>query len=514
MPDALIRLGSASMNLLLNIPKQYRAKVLFTLAGLLWIGFAYLVMKRKFFELLAIPIPMVVVAVTFDDFRKLWYLLIFFLPISFNLEGLLPGVRITFPTDLICITLMLLVIFKIVSERKWFLRFYGHPISIMLLLWFVWQLFTVIGSSMPGVSLKWVVAFLWMAAAFFFLSVLIFREEKNILWFFWLIGFAFVLVMLTILFLYVKTGRNPFGGLRFNPMPFFNDHTVFGAFTATMVPIFFLFTFSGKFSRNYRILAAGVLFFFLLGLYLSYSRGAWMSMIAGMGLMGLFVIRRFLRRIAPLLLVGAAGLGIWLLTHNTGTDIRNDAISRKTLGGHVKSITNFKTDDSNAERVNRWKCALRMWEERPMLGWGPGTYAMLYGDFQRGVDRTLISTNRGDNGTAHNEFLLALSESGTIGMSMMLLFFIVPIWFGLRGYIKARAPNVRILYLGVTFGIVIYFIHAFVNNFLDQDKIGGTLFGFFAVIVALDIFWLKREKEEALRRFKSGQEGMEPHEQG
>lgn len=497
------------MNLLLKIPKPYRAKLLFALASLLWIGFAYLVMKRKFFELLAIPIPIIVAAITFEDFRKLWYILIFFIPISFNLEGLLPGIRVTFPTDIICIVLMGLVLFKIVSERKWFLRFYGHPITIMLLLWFVWQVFTVIGSSMPGVSLKWMIAFLWMAAAFFFLSILIFREEKNILYFFWLIGFAFVLVMLTILFLYLKTGRNPFGGLRFNPMPFFNDHTVFGAFTATMVPIFFLFTFGGKFSKNYRLIAGGVLFFFLLGLYLSYSRGAWMSMIAGMGLMGLFYIRTFLKRISPLLLVGVLSLGIYFLTHTPGADIRNDAISRKTLSGHVKSITNFKTDDSNAERVNRWKCALRMWEERPFLGWGPGTYAMLYGDFQKGVDRTLISTNRGDNGTAHNEFLLALSETGWIGMLLMIAFFIVPIWFGLRGYIKARAPNVRIIYLGVTFGIIIYFIHAFVNNFLDQDKIGGTLFGFFAVIVALDIFWLKREKEEAIRRSISGAEGSD-----
>ena len=30
------------------------------------------------------------------------------------------------------------------------------------------------------------------------------------------------------------------------------------------------------------------------------------------------------------------------------------------------------------KRINRWKSALRMFQERPLLGHGPGTYMFLY----------------------------------------------------------------------------------------------------------------------------------------
>ena len=53
-------------------------------------------------------------------------------------------------------------------------------------------------------------------------------------------------------------------------------------------------------------------------------------------------------------------------------DLNKD--SSDNLLKHITSISNISTDASNMERINRWKCALKMFVEKPVFGWGPGTY--------------------------------------------------------------------------------------------------------------------------------------------
>ena len=100
----------------------------------------------------------------------------------------------------------------------------------------------------------------------------------------------------------------------------------------------------------------------------------------------------------------------------------NKQDSSSSLTKHVRSIYNIKSDASNMERINRWNCALSMFKEKPILGFGPGTYQFQYGIFQMYKDKTIISTNSGDMGNAHSEYLGALSETGVIGLGLLLLF--------------------------------------------------------------------------------------------
>ena len=57
-----------------------------------------------------------------------------------------------------------------------------------------------------------------------------------------------------------------------------------------------------------------------------------------------------------------------------------------------------------------------MFEEKPAFGWGPGTYQFQYAPFQFSREKTIISTNAGDLGNAHSEYLGALAETGLVGM--------------------------------------------------------------------------------------------------
>src|SRR5205814_5156565 len=77
---------------------------------------------------------------------------------------------------------------------------------------------------------------------------------------------------------------------------------------------------------------------------------------------------------------------------------KNKQQSATDFNKHLESISNIKTDASNRERLNRWNCAIRMFEQKPVLGWGPGTYQFNYAPFQFAKEKTDISTNRGDRG--------------------------------------------------------------------------------------------------------------------
>jgi len=84
---------------------------------------------------------------------------------------------------------------------------------------------------------------------------------------------------------------------------------------------------------------------------------------------------------------------------------KNKQDSSVKLSDHIKSMSNIATDASNLERINRWNSAIAMYKERPVLGWGPGTYMFQYAPFQKARDKTIISTNFAEGGNAHSEFI-------------------------------------------------------------------------------------------------------------
>ncbi|HKK81922.1 MAG TPA: O-antigen ligase family protein, partial [Prolixibacteraceae bacterium] len=170
---------------------------------------------------------------------------------------------------------------------------------------------------------------------------------------------------------------------------------------------------------------------------------------------------------------------------------QNSTDSSTNLTEHISSMTNISTDASNLERINRWQSALAMFEEKPVFGWGPGTYAMNYAPFQLTGQRTIISTNAGDGGNAHSEYLGALSESGVPGMLSFMLIIIVVLYTAINAYTRTNNKRLKTLLIASIAALVTYYTHSFLNNFLDTDKVAVPFWGFTAIIVAIDIYTKK-----------------------
>jgi O-antigen ligase len=81
---------------------------------------------------------------------------------------------------------------------------------------------------------------------------------------------------------------------------------------------------------------------------------------------------------------------------------------------------------SSAERIFLWKAALDQWSQRPLLGWGPGTYAKSAGPFKAPYARYVRYPGKPagfrTTGHCHNLYLMVALQTGAVGLALFLTF--------------------------------------------------------------------------------------------
>ena len=443
---------------------------------------------RNIFILNALPFILIVGLYLFFSLRNLFFLLVFLAPLSVPLFRLVPGLQFDFwfPTEPIIFSILIVLILKSIKERYFDQNLLSHPVFLSILFYLVWLFICVIPSEMPFVSVKYIIARLWFIGVFFYLGFLIFKSDSK---YFKIFIWAFIvgLFIVSSYTLIKQLGLGIFNQKAANGAcaPFFIDHTSYGATIAFLIPMLVCLIFISR-SFVSRLLLSLLTVFFLFALVFSYSRAAWLSVAVAGGVWFIWFLRiRFSfilfgsLFVAILLFFFQFEIGRWLRSNTTD--------SSGDLKKHLNSALNVSTDASNLERINRWNSAIRMFKERPMFGWGPGTYMFCYAPFQRSYERTIISTNFGTGGNAHSEYLGLLSEAGVIGALSYVLILIFTFYRGFYISRKINDRTSRILLLGALLGLVTYAIHGGMNDFLDMDKIATPFWGFIAFIAALDI---------------------------
>tara|TARA_A100000164_G_scaffold370350_1_gene396298 strand:+ start:83 stop:1117 length:1035 start_codon:yes stop_codon:yes gene_type:complete len=339
---------------------------------------------------------------------------------------------------------------------------------------------------MPLVSFKLLITRLWYIIPCFLFAALVFNKSHNkIIHFIFAYCFSFSFVIIHTL---IKHSAYFFSGPSSNWVvaPFFDDHTSYGAMLSFFIPILFLFSSSSKIKPLYRIFSIIFFVLFSIALIFSYTRAAWVSLL-GAVILGVFISLKF--KLKHLIFFSILFLFLLIPFGSKFSSIISDnkQDSSSSFTEHLQSIYNIKSDASNMERINRWKCAISMFKEKPILGFGPGTYQFQYGTFQMHNDKTIISTNSGDMGNAHSEYLGALSETGFVGLFLLLVLIITILKKGISLYYNEKNELFKMYLLGTVIGLMTYFIHGLFNNFLDMDKAAIPLWFFVAVIVYVDI---------------------------
>lgn len=471
---------------------KYSGFLFYLLTGVFILLNGYFLYKGDYF-FAALPIFLGVALFSFYNINKLLYFVILCTPLSLNLESMDIGMDLGFylPTEPILFGLSIILIMRFIKRGYYDKKILNHSITIAVLFYLAWLFVTSLTSSHILVSFKFLIAKLWFIIPLFLYATSLFKSLKNIYLVLWLYLGSLTLVVAITIIRHYQWGFDQ-EAAHWIMSPFFKDHTSYGAIVAFYIPI----TVGLLFKKNNTPLVQFTLFLILAilttGLLYSYTRAAWLSLVGALGVYMLFRFKIKFKYVAILgLIIGGVGFNYY-------TDIsialsKNKTDSSENLSQHVESISNVSTDASNLERINRWNCAIKMFNERPIFGWGGGTYAFEYAPFQHSDDLTVISTNFGNKGNAHSEYLGALAETGVIGAISFLLIVILLIYRASMLYIELDNPDLKILIMSILLALVSYFIHGVLNNYLDTDKASVPIWTCAAMIVALDVYHFKKK---------------------
>ncbi len=462
--------------------------VLFALINAVFIYFGIL-------YFLAVPIILLIVWFAIYKLDSLLLFIVFTTPLSILLsefDRYVP-INLSIPAEPLLAGVLLLFILKIFTGEKLNKKIIFHPVSIAIYFNLFWIFFTTISSTMPVVSVKFLIARLWFIIPLYFVSSHFFSNQNYIKKYFGLYIASLSIVIIYTLSRHIQYGLFEKKVADFVMSPFYKDHTSYGAVLAMYLPVLVGFLFIKFQDKKLRIANIFLLVLFTFALIFSYTRAAWLS-IGGIAIVLIIVLLKIkIKYIA----IGSLVVGILFFYYQfqiTDTLKKNKTDAQENLSDQVTSMTNISTDASNLERINRWNSAIKMFNEKPILGYGPGTYMFNYAPYQMSFDRTIISTNFGDRGNAHSEYIGPLSEQGILGLVSFVLIIIATIYTSINIYYKSKVKETKILSLMALLGLVTYYFHGFLNNFLDTDKLSVPFWGFTAIIVALDVFYLKEEK--------------------
>jgi putative inorganic carbon (HCO3(-)) transporter len=444
-----------------------------------------------------LPAVLLFMALAVVSIDKYLLTLVFFVPLSIPLSLLTEGLSVDLylPTEPLLAGLLLLFLLKYLMGDRIDMRVLRHPVTLAIYFQLAWMFITSLTSSDPVVSYKAFASRLWFVVGFYLVATQVFRKEKQMHHYVWIFIAAFTGVIVYTLIRHGQYGFDNQVMAHSVCRPFYKDHTSYGASLALILPVLVpLFMFIKREDINTRFLMILLILLVLFATVVSYTRATWVSILASLAVWAVIKLKiRF-----ELVVVGLAilvGLFFSVRTRIVMEMERNRVESSGELSEHVQSIANISTDQSNLERINRWSCAVRMWKDRPLFGFGPGTYQFEYGRYQRSYEKTLISTDFGTRGTAHSEYLGPLSEGGVFGMLGILLVIGTTLYTGLRVYFTSKRQPIRVFSLAILVGLVSYYIHGLMNNFLDTDKISVLFWGYTAMLVAMDLY--HRQEAEA-----------------
>lgn len=436
---------------------------------------------------LAVPAVLAVVYFALYHMNALFMAVVFFTPLSINIEEYVEHFGLYIPTEPLLFGIMLLLLFYQLKSGILEKNYFKHPLVILLFAYLAWIVICSVTSTHPLISFKSILARLWFIIPVFVFGPVLLNTERIVNRFFWALTIGTAIV---IIYTVINHASYGFGEKESHWVmsPFYKDHTIYGAAVALVVPFPIMLYLKNKQTPLVAFILGALFLIILIGLYFSYTRAAWLSVLGALAIVGLVVFRIKFKVIFP---VGLVVLMVLLFNlDNLQMELARNKTEHTTeaFDERLQSAANVTTDASNLERINRWTCAIEMFKERPVFGFGPGTFAFEYARFQEPENLTIISTNFGDMGNAHSEYLSALSESGLLGFIFFVSFVIGCFYYMIQFIIKSRFVNhsYYILGCGMLFSLSTYFIHALLNNFLDTDKAAVPIYGMLSIVFVLN----------------------------
>lgn len=424
--------------------------------------------------------------VVFYNYKIAYYLLVATLPMSTEVlfES---GFGTDLPSEPILLVLVMVFGFLILLKPTQLLSpFYKHPVTLLLLLHLVWIVITIIMSTQIELSIKYLITKIWYVSVFFFMSGMVLTNQNTFRRLLWVIVLPTVLAIAIIIYKHSKWGFL-FEYVNKSVVPFFRNHVNYGVFITMLVPMLVAMRFWYKKGSIMRLLMDIFIIITLIGIYLTYTRGAWLALFA-LPLLYAVVLYKKMKHVLITGFVAAFLFFGYLSVNNNYLKFAPDyahTIYHDNLKDHISATFSGK-DMSTMERFYRWVAAFKMAGDNPVFGFGPNSFVKTYKSYTVTSFATYISRNE-ENSTVHNYFILLMAEQGIPGMLIFMGFIAIILLTAERVYHQQKSFNDKWIVMVALMVMVVFLINNLFSDLLEANKLGPLFFIMAAIIVNWDI---------------------------
>ena len=440
----------------------------------------------ELYYLALIPFALVVAYLAFTNFRILYYLLLFSIPISIE-YSFSNSLATDLPDEPLMIGLMLITIVYIFSNYKSIpTNFFTQVIVLALIIHLFWIFVTAFTSINVTASFKIFAAKIWYATSFCLLSAIVLKTKEDLKQAFWCIYIPLTLLIIQVIIRHAKLGFS-FDEINEPMTPFFRNHVNYAAIVSIFFPFLLLArTWYEKKTFKRKLINFSILLY-IAAIYLSYTRTCYLALLAIVPCY--FVVRfKLMKPAITFFAMGMAALMLFLFTNNNYLKFAptfEDTILHDGLGDHLSSTFEGK-DVSSMERVYRWVAAVRMFQDKPLLGFGSGTFYPNYKRYTVTSFETYVSDNP-ERSSAHNQALLILTEQGIIGLAIFLILYATIFIQGEKIYHRTTNEDSKRTIMMLIIMMAMVFVNLTLSDMLESDKVGPFFFMGIALLTAVDI---------------------------
>jgi O-antigen ligase len=420
-----------------------------------------------------IPFAALFVLWSLHDLRAIYLLLFAGLP--FSVEMYFPnGLGTDLPTEPILIGLSLLTVVYVLRHHRtvsgWL---FLHPISIALLLHFAWIGISTLYTTIPVISVKYLLAKSWYIIGFYTLAWLLIDTPDRLRR---LMQVYLIALVVAAVYVFIRHAMEGFTFASSNSVmsPIFRNHVDYGCVLTISLPFVWVFL-KKKDGRTSKIWAV-VLIFLLVAIFFSYLRAAYLTLFVILATY--WMVRWRLTRLAIIGAAIAALFSIWTLIHDD-TYLKLAPDYEKTIAhkefDDLLSATAKGEDLSTMERVYRWVAGYNMIREKTWVGFGPGTFYENYRPYTLSTFETYVSDNPDKSGV-HSYYLMVFIEQGLIGILLFCALLVVALLTGEKLYHRSTDPVRRRWVMALMMCFVAIATFQIINDLVENDKIGAFFF--------------------------------------
>lgn len=446
--------------------------------------------------LAGLPAGVLLLYLTVVDFRKVWFLLLFLM--AFSVEVSLPGgLGTDLPNEPLMVLLTPIYLVYVIREARHLKGdFIRHPLSLLILLHLGWIFLTTATSGDFVISLKWMLAKTWYIIPFYFMTGSFIKTHRDAKKMMWALFVPLLLVLILTLVRHAMIGFS-FEEVNYVMKPFFRNHVNYAAISVLFLPVLWFLRYDYRLFSRQRIFIGFGIIVFLAAVQFSYTRAAYVTLILSIG--AYFIIRfKLMRYVTGLIIIGLIAGLTHLFANNKFLDYApdfNKTVSHTNFDNLLEATAKGE-DISTMERVYRWVAGYYMVLEKPLVGFGPGSFYSQYKGYTVTSFKTYVSRNE-EKSTVHCYYLLVFAEQGVPGGLIFLVLVFAVLLYGEKIYHETLLPERRRMVMAMLLVFIIIGALNLINDLIEADKVGPFFFISIAVMVNADL--RNREKKAAAR---------------